>query len=140
MDRDLIETKLDMLRHCVRRLESKCPQTSEQLSRDQDLQDIIAMNLARAVQLSVDIAAHILAQRGSPPPNTMAESFAILRNESVLDEETATRMQKAVGFRNIAVHAYEKIDWRIVHSICQDRLGDFTRFAQAISIAILSPP
>lgn len=140
MDRDLIETKLDMLRHCVQRLGRKCPASSEQLSRDQDLQDIIAMNLARAVQLSVDIAAHILAERGSPPPNTMAESFEILQKEGILDEETATRMQKAVGFRNIAVHAYEKIDWCIVHAICRDRLGDFTRFAQAIARTILSPP
>ena len=41
-------------------------------------------------------------------------------------------MKKSVGFRNIAVHNYDAIDWHIVHSICRLHLGDFREFAVRI--------
>ncbi|MBZ0072508.1 MAG: DUF86 domain-containing protein [Gammaproteobacteria bacterium] len=132
MDRDVIEGKLEALRYCVQRLKDKCPEAGERLASDPDLQDIIAMNLARAVQLSVDIAAHILAGGGAQVPNTMAEAFEVMRLENLLDDDLATRMKNAVGFRNIAVHAYEKINWDIVRDICRNRLVDFEEFASAV--------
>ncbi len=42
-------------------------------------------------------------------------------------------MRKAVGFRNIAIHEYEKINWAIVYSIATERLSDFKVFAKIIS-------
>jgi uncharacterized protein YutE (UPF0331/DUF86 family) len=39
---------------------------------------------------------------------------------------------KAVGFRNIAVHNYQEIDWEIVFNICYHKLDDCRVFAQAI--------
>jgi uncharacterized protein YutE (UPF0331/DUF86 family) len=41
-------------------------------------------------------------------------------------------LRRVVGFRNITVHNYERMDWAIVHSSCQERLDDFRRFAAAI--------
>lgn len=132
MDRDVIENKLESLRYCVQRLRAKCPDDGTQLEQDPDLQDIIALNLARAVQLSVDIAAHILASGGGRIPNTMAEVFEALEQEGFINADLAGRMKRAVGFRNIAVHAYEKIDWGIVQEICRSRLSDFEEFARAV--------
>ncbi|MAT50411.1 MAG: hypothetical protein CMK32_04410 [Porticoccaceae bacterium] len=132
MDRDVIENKLESLRYCVQRLRAKCPDDGTQLEQDPDLQDIIALNLARAVQLSVDIAAHILASGGGRIPNTMAEVFEALEQEGFINADLAGRMKRAVGFRNIAVHAYEKIDWGIVQEICRSRLSDFEDFASAV--------
>ena len=41
-------------------------------------------------------------------------------------------MKKAVGFRNTAVHAYQQIDWHIVHSIITERLTDFSDFVREV--------
>ncbi len=131
MDRDLIAAKLEQLRYCVERLRSKCPRDPEPLEHDPDLQDIVAMNLARAVQVAVDIALHLLAGR-SGVPGTMGEAFEALAREGVLDGDLASRMRRAVGFRNIAVHAYERIDWGIVARICTEHLGDFEEYARAV--------
>jgi uncharacterized protein len=54
MDRDLVEAKLESLRRCVERIAAKTPSSADQLAQNPDLQDIIALNLQRAVQLSVD--------------------------------------------------------------------------------------
>ena len=71
MDQNLIAEKLESLRRCVQRVQRKCPPTAEELMEDPDLQDIISLNLTRAVQLCVDIAVHILADLEVKPPDTM---------------------------------------------------------------------
>lgn len=58
MDREVIEQKLESLRRCLRRIEMKCPADAQTLATDADLQDIVALNLSRAVQVCVDIGAH----------------------------------------------------------------------------------
>jgi uncharacterized protein YutE (UPF0331/DUF86 family) len=84
------------------------------------------------VQLSVDIGAHLIAGMATPPPGTMGQTFDLLAREGVLDNELASRLKKSVGFRNIAVHSYDSINWDIVHSIVKNHLSEFPAFAEAI--------
>jgi uncharacterized protein YutE (UPF0331/DUF86 family) len=132
MDKDVIYAKLDTLRRCVERIRSKTPNSANALLENYDLQDIISVNLERCVQLCVDIAAHVLAERDMPVPESMAGSFDELRELGFIPQDLAARLSKAVGFRNIAVHAYQKIDWDIVFSIITQRLEDFPVFARYI--------
>jgi len=133
MDRDLVQTKLESLRRCVERIAGKSPSSVDELVQDLDLQDIIALNLQRAVQLSVDIAAHLIAETDAVPPATMAENFEVLQKLQIIDPVLAERMAKAVGFRNIAVHSYQAINWTVVYQICRHHLDDFRQFAKAVA-------
>lgn len=133
MDRDLVETKLESLRRCIERIAAKTPSSPDQLARDPDAQDIIALNLQRAVQLSVDVAAHLIAETNATPPSTMAENFEILHKLQIIDSVLAERLTKAVGFRNIAVHSYQAINWNVVYQICRHHLDDFRQFAKAVA-------
>jgi uncharacterized protein YutE (UPF0331/DUF86 family) len=128
----ILLTKLDSLQRCLARIVSKTPSSVEVLQKDLDLQDIIALNLERAVQVCVDIAAHILATSNDPPPATMSQSFDRLLALDVIEEETALRMRNAIGFRNISVHEYQKIDWLIVYRIITEHLEDFRDFARQV--------
>ena len=132
MDRELIENKLESLRRCIHRVEEKRPEDVETLRQDPDLQDILTLNLTRAVQLCVDIAAHLISETDRPPPQTMGKAFETLVELGVIDQALATRMKKAVGFRNVAVHNYEQIDWAILHAIATRNLDDFTQFARSV--------
>lgn len=67
-----------------------------------------------------------------PPPDTMGQTFDLLAQKGVLNTELANRLRKAVGFRNVAVHSYESINWDIVHSIVKYHLADFAEFAKAV--------
>ncbi len=135
MDRDVIEQKIESLRRCVARVRQKCPATADALANDVDAQDILTLNLTRAVQLCVDIGAHLIAARDNPAPDTMGQTFDVLAALGSISPELATRMKKAVGFRNIAVHNYEAIDWQIAHAIATRHMEDFTAFAGAIADA-----
>ncbi|HJR68984.1 MAG TPA: DUF86 domain-containing protein [Gammaproteobacteria bacterium] len=136
MDRPLVEEKLESLRRCVERVSDKTPADVRTLQSDPDLQDIVAVNLTRAVQLSVDIAAHLIAGLNSPAPDTMGETFDILARHDLIPASLAERLKQAVGFRNVAVHQYKDIDWAIVHGIARNRLRDFEEFARAVVDAL----
>jgi uncharacterized protein YutE (UPF0331/DUF86 family) len=133
MDNMLIFNKIESLRRCISRIREKTPETVGQLESDLDLQDIITVNLERAVQMSVDIGSHIIADIESPAPETMAEAFVILEKNSFITGDVSEKMQKAVAFRNIAVHAYQKMNWNIVHKIAKDGIKDFVEFARQVT-------
>ena len=133
MARFVVLEKLESLRRCLIRIESKCPGSASELSADIDLQDIITLNLTRAVQLCVDIGAHLVATTDLPPPTTMGATFDKLEQMGLVDSATAERMKKAVGFRNLAVHGYEDIDFAIVFSIITRQLDDFRVYARQVS-------
>lgn len=130
MDKAIIAEKLESLRRRVRRIEEKRPATAEELKSDPDLQDIISVNLTRAVQVAVDIATHVLASKDRPAPENMGQAFQQLAEAGVIPEAIASRMIAAVGFRNVAVHSYRSINWDIVHTISHDHLDDFRAFTE----------
>lgn len=133
MDRQVIDQKLESLRRCLERIQQKCPATAQELVSNIDLQDIIALNLSRAVQVSVDIGAHLVSEAHMPAPTTMGQTFDLLAQANILDATVAAKLKKAVGFSNIAVHSYETINWLIVHKITQQHLMDFKDFASQIA-------
>jgi len=132
MDAVIVAAKLESLRRCVRRIESRRAATAEGLAEDVDRQDILVLNLTRAVQLCVDVGAHLLAGAERPAPATMGETFALLAAEGIIEPDLARRLRAAVGFRNIAVHSYRSIDWWIVHDLATTGLEDLRAYAGAI--------
>jgi len=134
MDEQLVAQKLESLRRCIQRVESRLPENLDSLLDDLDAQDIIALNLTRAVQMCVDIASHWLAEHTeATAPKTMGQAFEALAQSGVIDPELAVRLRKSVGFRNVMVHNYDDVNWEIVYSICRNHLGDFREFARVFS-------
>lgn len=132
MDWPVIEQKLESLRRSLRRVEEKCPQDADTLAKDVDAQDILSLNLTRAVQICVDIGAHLVTSTEFPPPDTMGQTFDVLREAGMISADLAVRMKRAVGFRNVAVHNYDAINWGIVYAMARLRLPDFEEFAKAV--------
>jgi uncharacterized protein YutE (UPF0331/DUF86 family) len=133
MDRQVVNEKLESLRCALTRVENKCPNSLEQLQSNIDTQDIIVLNLTRAIQLCVDIGAHIIATSNEKAPANMGETFDILEKMGVINPEISSSMKKAVGFRNVAVHGYDKLDLAIVYALASQKLGDFKQFASALA-------
>lgn len=136
MDRALIERKLELLRGHVARVRSRRPADAAQLAADADLQDVIVLNLSRAVQACVDIGAHLLVDTRQAAPSTMGDTFTRMAATGLIDADLAQRLRRAVGFRTLAVHAYDTIDWALVHTLAGEPLRDFDAFARAVVQAL----
>jgi len=60
------------------------------------------------------------------------EVFYILYQNKIIDEEMAKKLKSMVGFRNIAVHDYQKINLDIIKQIIEKHLKDLKDFAEKI--------
>lgn len=132
MDEEVLLTKLESLIKCVLRIESQNVQSVEEIESNLDKQEIIILNLQRAVQICVDIGNHILLDYQTPTPTTMAETFKRLFENNLISNENAVNLSHAVGFRNIALHQYENIDCRIIYAVVKNNLNDFRTFAASM--------
>lgn len=133
MDQLIPAEKLESLRRCISRIDEKKPARVELLIDDPDVQDILVLNLTRAVQLCVDIGSHMISESDETAPKTMGDVFETLQKLNLVSAKTCQQMKKAVGFRNVAIHNYAAINWEIVYAICENSLDDFRVFAQEVS-------
>ena len=58
--------------------------------------------------------------------------FLILSEEGIIPDNLLPDLTNMVGFRNLIVHNYARIDDRLVYAVLQDRVGDFARFAASV--------
>jgi uncharacterized protein YutE (UPF0331/DUF86 family) len=65
-------------------------------------------------------------------PQSSRESFDLLAQADLITSSLADRLARMVGFRNIAVHEYQKLDLDKVKEIVEHHLVDFRRYTQQI--------
>ena len=131
IDRDLVLAKVESLDRCLARIAAVRSETKATL-RAIDVQDITVLNLQRAVQAMIDLAAHVVASEALGTPDSLGASFTLLERAGILDGELAERMRRMTGFRNVAVHEYRKLDPAVLEAIVRERLGDLRAFAGRI--------
>ena len=132
MEREIILAKFESLEKCVRRIEAQNVSDARELEENLDKQEVIILNLQRAVQICVDIGNHVLLDFPSATPATMSETFRKMRENNLIADKTCENLSKAVGFRNIAIHQYEDVDCKIIFSIVKKHLCDFREFAKDV--------
>ncbi|MEZ4754902.1 MAG: DUF86 domain-containing protein [Bdellovibrionota bacterium] len=131
IDKSIVVEKFQTIDRCLARIEEKILGNVDNLDVV-DNQDIFILNLQRAAQASIDVAAHIIKDHNLELPSTLREYFITLASNKFISEGTAKNFAKMVGFRNIAVHNYEKIDVKILASIYKNNLKDFQQFQKEI--------
>jgi len=124
--------KLATIRRCIGRIREATGGDAERVI-DIDVQDIVVLNLQRAIQAAIDLAAHVIAQRDWGLPDSLKAHFTILQRQKLVDPTLCKQLESMVGFRNIAVHDYEAIDVNILKRIVAERLPDLESFATAVT-------
>ncbi len=133
VDRDLVLAKIEILERCLGRIESARNRSHAGLDA-LDVQDITVVNLQRAIQAMIDLGAHVVAREGLGVPDSLAASFRLLEEASIIDADLSLRMRRMTGFRNVVVHEYRRLDPAILEAIVRDRLGDLRAFAKLILV------
>lgn len=124
---EIILSKINSIENCIKRIDEKITEVDFSLS-SHDYQDIIVLNLQRACQQSIDLAMFITAELSLGIPQSSVDAFVKLFEKSIISKNTFDNMKSMVGFRNIAVHQYQKINYDVVEYVIKNRLVDFKKF------------
>ncbi len=96
------------------------------------LQDAAVLNIIPACETALNLANMLIRKRRLGIPSESRESFRILTREQLLERSLAARLQKMVGFRNLAVHRYQDLNLDIVEAVIRTNLDDLLVFAKAV--------
>lgn len=104
----------------------------DEYKSDWKSQRIVERTLQMLIETCADIANHIISDRNMRIPTSYSDTFRVLLENNVIDENLFAVMEKMAKFRNIVVHQYEEVDAEIVIIVLRKHLDDFVRFRGAI--------
>jgi uncharacterized protein YutE (UPF0331/DUF86 family) len=129
VDRDVVTAKVATIDRCLQRISETRGERSAVLL-PVEVEDIVVLNLQRAVQAAIDLATHVVSAEGYALPDSVAAFFSVLEGHGILEPPLAERLRRMVGFRN--VHDYQALDSRIVEAIVSRHLTDLRLFAARV--------
>ena len=129
---DVLLNKAAIIERCLHRISEEYQGYENALETHYTKLDSIILNLLRACEASIDAAMHIVRIRKLGIPQQSRDAFKLLNDHGLLDDRLNKQMQAMIGFRNIAVHNYQKMSLPILQSILENHLTDFQDFARLI--------
>lgn len=139
MNKDVILNKSQTIAKCTERILEEYAGRIENLQHITK-QDSIILNLQRTCEAAIDLAMHVIAERGMGIPQSSRNAFEILEQHQIIDSSLSGRMKAMVGFRNIAVHDYQALQLEIIQAIIENHLEDFHVFALKIKALVADQP
>jgi uncharacterized protein YutE (UPF0331/DUF86 family) len=129
---DVVLNKAATIERCVARVRAEYAGDARNLTDNLTRQDSIILNLQRACEASIDLAMHVVRRQRLGIPQETRDAFRLLQESGVLPAPLADRLMRMVGFRNVAIHDYRRLDLEIVRSIVTTHLDDFLAFTAAL--------
>jgi len=128
VDETLILRKLSQLDEYRKQLGEYENINIDDYSGDWKIQRIVERTLQMMIETCVDIAGHIIADKGFRTPTSYADTFKVLHEENIVGDALFSALEKMAKFRNIVVHSYDTIDAEIVVGILQNNLPDVVAY------------
>ena len=122
--------KAKVIERCVARARQEYAATQGHFSSDFTRQDAAVLNLRRACEAALDMAQRVISLQGWGIAETSKDLFALLQRNSVIDAAMTKTLTNMVGFRNLAVHDYEELNYDIVESIINKDCNDLLLFSE----------
>jgi len=132
VDKALIFRKISELETYIEQIREYSDVTAEVYRQDWKVQRVIERTLQMMIETCADIANHIVSDRGMRSPSSYADTFKVLLENNIINEELYGTMEKMAKFRNVVVHQYEQVDAEIVVIILKKHLEDFGLYKDAL--------
>ncbi len=129
---DVLLNKAAAIERAVQRAREEYAGDATNLRENQTRQDAILLNLQRACESSIDAAMHLVRIHRLGVPQDTRDAFELLERAGHLEPALAAGLKRMVGFRNIAVHDYQKLNLDIVQRILDEHVEDFLEFSRLL--------
>lgn len=88
--------------------------------------------LRLAIESALDVGRHLIAAKGFRIPEEYRQLGRILGENRIIPRNLAEKLVAMAGLRNVLVHLYWDVDYRLLYQIITTGLSDSNRFAQCI--------
>jgi uncharacterized protein YutE (UPF0331/DUF86 family) len=129
---DVTLNKAAIIERCVARAREEYAKDPSTFAADHTRQDAAILNIQRACEAALDLGQHLIRTRRLGLPQSARDVFDLLATNALIDLGIAEALKKMVGFRNIAVHAYQKLLMTVVIDIIEHRLEDLLAYTRAV--------
>jgi uncharacterized protein YutE (UPF0331/DUF86 family) len=134
VDKAIVAAKVTAIRDAVVRVRQVLPPEAAAFETDRTTREVVILNLFVALQETVALATHWLADAGLDVPGSYREIFLALADRGKIPRDIAQRLAAAAGFRNLVAHQYGVLDPARVHAIASAELGDLLDFCDRVSL------
>jgi uncharacterized protein YutE (UPF0331/DUF86 family) len=124
--------KAAIIERCLKRIADEYIGHEAELESNFTRQDALVLNLQRACEAAIDAAMHLVRIHRLGIPTESRQAFEMLMKTKRLDPELGQHLTAMVGFRNIAVHAYQEIDMGILRHILAKGVNDLAAFSRQL--------
>jgi len=131
---DILLNKAAIIERCVRRIAEEvrsCPRLD-----DFTHVDALTLNIERGCQAAIDMAMHVVAERHLGVPQSKSDAFALLQRAGLIDKSLAASLHGMVGFRNVAIHQYDRLDMSVLRWVVESGHRGWVRLGEALGVAI----
>ena len=132
-DRPLVLGKIAAIERAIARAREEYANAGPDFMRDFTRQDAALLNILRACATAIDLANILIRERALGIPQSSRDSFRLLADAGLIAPESSERLQRMIGFRNIAVHQYQKLELAILEAVLRHDLNDLLDFCKTIA-------
>lgn len=129
---DIVLHKAATIERCIARAQEEYHSDVSTFRKNLTRQDAAILNIQRACEAAIDLGQHAIRVHKLGIAQSARDVFSILHDADFINEALMQSLINMVGFRNIAVHDYQKIDLDIVIFIITDALNDLLHFSQCM--------
>lgn len=130
---DIVLNKKESVERCISQIKTYYALPSDvEFEEDYMKQDAISINLQRACEQCIDLANHTIKTLKLGLPKESRESFRLLATAKVIPHELAGRLEGMIGFRNVLVHEYQRMDIGLMIKVIEQHLDDLVEFTNCI--------
>ena len=129
---DVLINKAVTIERCVARAREEYAKDPATFAMDSTRHDAAVLNILRACDAALDIGQRIVRREKLGLPQQARDVFELMAAGGWIDAALAGRLGRMVGYRNIAVHEYQKLLLPITVAVITRHLVDFLDFSRDV--------
>ncbi len=132
MDTERIKDKLSELLVYIAELDEDIPDTEDEYIGERRTRRACERTFQLACEDILDICNLIIAGKGLGLPKDNRDAIRKLADNKIIPKKLSERLEDVVGFRNLLVHRYGKVDDSRAYHYLNEEIDDLYEFAEAM--------
>lgn len=129
---DVLLNKAATIERCILRAREEYDADPATFATNYSRQDAAILNIQRACEAALDMGQYLIRRERLGITQSSRDVFRLLAESGWISAGLAAAMQRMVGFRNIAVHDYQKLSIPITVQVITHHLHEFADYSSVI--------